>query len=96
MFATKDWVAVEQQVETKTAGGIIIPDKAQKKNAPYRGIVILAGCECKYVRENDRVMFSSKDAFYDQIGAVTCVFIAEKDVMVVLNRDVEEEDCDKE
>ena len=83
MFATSDWVIVKQDVEKKTAGGIIIPDKVAEKRAPARGTVLYAGKECKEVKVDDFVLFSKEDAFTDTIGEETCVFVREKNVCMV-------------
>lgn len=88
MFATGKWVAIEQEeTEEKTPGGIIIPDKHKEKHRPARGKVIVAGVDCKQVKQDDEVIFSKENAFTDVIGETMCVFLHEEDVMVVLNRD---------
>jgi len=78
---------IQDKSEDKTPGGIIIPDKAKKKNQPFRGKVYLAGAECKFVKAGDIVMFDREKVFTDTIEGEEYVFMREEEsVLVILNR----------
>ena len=85
MFATDNWVVIEQEMHEKSSGGIIIPNKSIEKNAPARGKVYLCGDKCKYVKQGQEVMFRREEALKDVIGDTKLIFVREPDVLVVLN-----------
>ena len=78
-------IVIQEAVEEKTAGGIILTEKARKKNQPFRGKVYSVG-ECKYVKQGDIVMFDHDKAFTDTIAGEEYVFMKEEAVLVILNR----------
>jgi chaperonin GroES len=77
---------IVRQVEAEeiTSGGIIIPEKSREKNKPFRGEVVCAGEECKYVKVGDTVMFDSTKSFTDSIAGEKYVFMTEEAVLVIL------------
>lgn len=86
MFAIKDWVVVTQELETVTPGGIIIPDKVQKKNRPSRGVIAHAGKDCTEVQVGDTILFSLENCFTETVGENTIVCMKESNVIMVLER----------
>ncbi len=79
-------IVIREAAEEKTAGGIYLPDKAKKKNQPFRGKVYSCGAECKYVKQGDVVMFDSEKSFTDTIAGEEYVFMKEEAVLVIMNR----------
>ena len=52
-----DRIIVERcKAESKTAGGIIIPDNAKEK--PIEGIVIAVGKQVKDIKKGEKILFS--------------------------------------
>ncbi len=77
--------------ETKTAGGIIIPDTAKEK--PQRGQVVAVG-EGRVdedgkrvpvdVRKNDRVLFGKYSGTEIKIDGVDHLILREEDILAVI------------
>jgi co-chaperonin GroES (HSP10) len=94
MFCPFNRLIIKQaDAESKTPGGIIIPEKAKGKIAPRRGEVIEAGPECKYVQKGDEVVFDRATVCYDGIPdadgqIVEYVFAKEEDILAVGNREL--------
>ena len=101
MFCPFNRLIIKQaDAESKTPGGIIIPEKAKGKIAPRRGEVIEAGPECKYVKKGDEVVFDRTTVAYDGIPdadgqIVEYVFAKEEDILAVGNRDLPSAKIDK-
>lgn len=81
-------VVRREEMETKSPGGIIIPDKVKTKHPPRRGVVEYKGDQCKYVEVRDIVVFDEKEACFDGIpdgngGVVEMVFVKETDVLAI-------------
>ena len=81
-------VVKRADAETKSPGGIIIPDKVNAKHPPRRGTVVHVGDGCKYVKIGDMVIFDGEAAFYDGIptgdGDVEeFVFLKEADILAI-------------
>jgi co-chaperonin GroES (HSP10) len=81
-------VVKREEMETKSPGGIIIPDKVKSKHPPRRGMVEHAGDCCKYVKVGDTVIFDEHEALFDGIpdgegGIVEMVFLKETDVLAI-------------
>ena len=81
-----DRVVIEAQpAETKTAGGIIIPDTAQEK--PQKGKVMAIGTGTKdeemKLKVGDVVLYDSHSVFYDHHPVVVTNF---ENVVVILER----------
>jgi chaperonin GroES len=87
-----DKVLVQRlEAETKTAGGIVIPDAAKEK--PHRGTVISVG-EGKMlddgsrsqvqVKKGDKVLFTSYAGTEVKIGGKDYLIMDETDIMAVI------------
>ncbi len=81
-------VVRREEMETKSPGGIIIPDKVKSKYPPRRGVVEYKGDQCKYVEVGDTVVFDEHEACYDGIpdgegGVMEMVFVKETDIRVI-------------
>jgi chaperonin GroES len=79
-------IVIQEAAEEKTAGGIIIPEKAKKKTQPFKGKVYACGDKCQYVKMGDIVMFDSEKVFTDRIAGEEYVFMKEEAVLVITNR----------
>lgn len=97
-FCLGTWIMLlREKTKDKTPGGIIIPDSAKAKNAPFKGTVLFVGPKCEYVHTGDTIMFDRAGSFTDVVddyneegelvGTLERVFLKEEYVMVVLNRD---------
>jgi chaperonin GroES len=78
--------------ETKTAGGIIIPDTAKEK--PQEGKVIAVGPGkigedgkrvAPEVKSGDRILFSKYAGTEIKVGGVEHVFMREDDILAVID-----------
>ena len=88
-----DRVVVErEEAETKTAGGIVLPDTA--KNKPSRGTIISVGDgrllddgsrAPLQVKIGDRVLFSSYAGDQFKIGDRELLLMREDDVLAILD-----------
>jgi chaperonin GroES len=88
-----DRVVVErEEAETKTAGGIVLPDTA--KNKPSRGTIISIGDgrllddgkrAPLQVKVGDRVLFSSYAGDQFKIGDRELLLMREDDVLAILD-----------
>src|SRR5690242_13177231 len=88
-----DRVVVErEEAETKTAGGIVLPDTA--KNKPSRGTIISVGDgrllddgsrAPLQVKVGDRVLFSSYAGDQFKIGDRELLLMREDDVLAILD-----------
>ena len=88
-----DRVVVErEEAETKTAGGIVLPDTA--KNKPSRGTIISVGDgrllddgsrAPLQVKVGDRVLFSSYAGDQFKIGDRELLLMREEDVLAILD-----------
>jgi chaperonin GroES len=87
-----DKVLVQRlEAETKTAGGIVIPDAAKEK--PQRGTIISVG-EGKLlddgsrgqmqVKKGDKVLFSSYAGTEVKVGGKDYLIMDETDIMAVI------------
>ncbi len=83
-------VLKRQEAETKTAGGIVLPDSAQDK--PQKGEVIAVGDGHVRrdgarvpltVKEGDRVIFSSYAGDEIKIGEEEYLLLRESDILAV-------------
>jgi len=87
-----DRVVVErEESESKTAGGIVLPDSAQDK--PARGTIISIGegrllddgtRHKLQVKPGDRVIFSSYAGEHFKIGEQELLLMREEDILAVL------------
>ncbi len=89
-----DKVLVQRlEAETKTAGGIVLPDSAQGK--PQRGKIVSVG-EGKIlddgtrkkmqVKKGDRVLFTSYAGTEVKIGGKEYLIMDESDIMAVIEK----------
>jgi chaperonin GroES len=81
--------------ETKTAGGIFIPDTAQEK--PIEGEIVAVGPGMRDeagklhpldVKSGDRVLFGKWSGTEVKLGGEDLMIMKEADIMGVLDRDV--------
>jgi chaperonin GroES len=87
-----DKVLVQRlEAETKTAGGIVIPDAAKEK--PQRGTVVSVGEgklleDCSrsavQVKKGDKVLFTSYAGTEVKIGGKDYLIMDETDIMAVI------------
>ena len=68
--------------ETESEGGIIIPDKAQE--APGRGCVLSVGKDVTEVKDGDIVMFNKWETTPVQIEGKDWVVVDEEKILVVI------------
>lgn len=75
------------EAETKSAGGIIIPDTAKEK--PQRGIVISAGPgrkdEPMSVKEGDKILYSKYAGTEITLDEQQCLIMRESDILCIVN-----------
>ena len=87
-----DKVLVQRlEAETKTAGGIVLPDTAKEK--PQRGRVINAGkgkllddgsCGKMQVKKGDEVLFTSYAGTEVKIDGKEYLIMSESDIMAIV------------
>jgi chaperonin GroES len=74
------------EAETKTAGGIIIPDTAKEK--PQRGVVVAAGPgkkdEPTTVKEGDNVLYSKYGGTEITLDGVEYLIMRETDILAIV------------
>ena len=77
--------------DTKTAGGIIIPDTAQEK--PMEGKIVAVGCGAKSedgtvtpldVKKGDRVLFGKWSGTEVKVGGEDLLIMKESDIMGII------------
>jgi chaperonin GroES len=71
--------------ETKTAGGIYIPDSAKER--PQEGVVLAVGKDVQEVKEGDRIIFGKYSPDKIVMNGVEYAVIKEDDVMGILVSD---------
>ena len=73
-----------QESETKTAGGIIIPQTAQEKT--QTGVVVAVGTDKDVikVKENDKVMYDKYAGTQIKIDGVEYLVVKMADILAVL------------
>jgi len=85
-------LVVRMEQETKTAGGIIIPDTAKEK--PQEGKVVAAGPGKRdekgnriamEVKVGDRILFSKYAGSEIKADGVDYIFMREDDILGILN-----------
>ncbi len=74
-----------QESETKTAGGIIIPQTAQEKT--QTGVVIAIGTDKDVikVKENDKVMYDKYAGTQIKIDGVEHLIVKMSDILAILD-----------
>lgn len=87
-----DRVVVErEESETKTAGGILLPESA--KNKPARGVIVSVGTgrltddgkrHPLQVKEGDRVVFTSYAGEQFKIGDDELILMREEEILAVI------------
>jgi chaperonin GroES len=79
----------QDEVETKTKGGIIIPDTAKEKEKPRIGTVIAVGPgkkdEPMSIEVGDRIIYDEYGGTPITIENEEYVVLRENDILVVLN-----------
>jgi chaperonin GroES len=74
------------EAETKTAGGIIIPDSAKEK--PQRGVVVAAGPgkkdEPTTVKVGDTILYGKYSGTELQVEGVDYLIMRESDIFAIL------------
>jgi len=89
-----DKVLVERlEAETKTAGGIVLPDSAKEK--PQRGKIVSVGkgkilddgtLKKMQVKKGDKVLFTSYAGTEVKIGGKEYLIMDESDIMAVIEK----------
>ena len=70
----------EDKPESKTPGGIVIPEQSQKSTG--RGIVLAKGPRVTEAQKGDIVIFNHFDATYLVLEGVELVVISEEDMLL--------------
>lgn len=65
--------------ETKTAGGIIIPDNHKEK--PAQGQVVAAGAKATEVKAGDKVLFGKYSGTEVKVGAEAFIIMKEEEIL---------------
>ena len=73
------------EVDSKTAGGIIIPDTAKEK--PQRGKILYCGNGLKdepmFVKVGDTVLYGKQAGQPIEVDGIKCLIMREEDVMAI-------------
>lgn len=74
-----------QESETKTAGGIIIPQTAQEKT--QTGMVVAVGTDADVikVKENDKVMYDKYAGTQIKVEGVDHLIVKMSDILAILD-----------
>ena len=84
MLAIKDRILIiPDEVESKTASGIIIPDAAKKK--PRTGKVISVGSSVEEIFVDDHVMFGKYSGTEIEVEGNKYLVLKEDEILVVLD-----------
>lgn len=79
-----DYVVAQQEVaETKTAGGIFLPDNAQEK--PKVAKIVAVGKEAKQLKVGDRIVYKSYSTTEIKVGNEEYILVKEEDVLATVN-----------
>lgn len=71
------------EIEEKTAGGIIIPDEAKDKTTAF-GTVLAVGSKVEQIKEGDRVVFDKFAGTDIKVDGKKCLVMKDFNVMGVL------------
>lgn len=75
-------VAVREKAETKTAGGLFIPDSAKEKSTIAK--VIAVGPEAKQVKLDDKIIYKDYSATELKIDGLEYLILKEEDVLATV------------
>ncbi len=75
-------VAKSLEAETKSPGGIIIPESAKEK--PQMGKVLAVGKEVKEVKEGDTILYTKYGPNEVKLDGQELLLIKEEDVLAVV------------
>lgn len=75
-------IAKSTTAETKTAGGIYIPDTAQEK--PQAGEVLAIGKDVKEIKVGDKIIYKKYGPDEVKIDGEELLLLKEEDVLAVL------------
>lgn len=75
-------VGQAEAVETKTASGLYIPEKAQER--PKAVKVVAVGPEVKQVKVGDRIVYKSFSSTEYKVGKEEFVIVKEEDVLATV------------
>jgi chaperonin GroES len=76
-------VAQAEKAETKTAGGLYLPDKAQEK--PKTAKVVAVGPAARQVKVGDRILYKSYSTTDVKVGSEDYILVKEEDVLATVN-----------
>ena len=80
-----DMILIEEfAVETKTSGGIIIPNSAQESQASIDGIVVAVSAEVDLVEAGDHVVFKKYSGTNIALENEPYLCITEDDVLGII------------
>ena len=89
-----DRVVIERiEAESKTAGGIIIPDNAKEK--PAEGVVVAIGNGSRYnngkiiplvVQVGDRILFAKWGGVEVKFGGKELIILKESDILAIISK----------
>ena len=75
-------VAVGEEAETKTAGGLYLPDQAQEK--PKTAKIVAVGPEARQVKVGDRIVYKSYSTTDVKVGAHEYILVKEEDILATV------------
>lgn len=78
-----DRVIIERLEETKTAGGIVIPETVDKEK-PQRGTVLAAGKEASDVKVGNQVLFGKYAGTEVKVDGKDLLVMKEEDIMGII------------
>lgn len=80
---TKNLVVIKpDEVKTKTAGGIIVPETVVAKAKPQKGVIIEVGPKCENSKPGDVVIYGKDSGFELEIDGDMYRMMAENDVVL--------------
>jgi chaperonin GroES len=75
-------VAQAEEVETKTASGLYLPDKAAEK--PKIAKIVAVGKDAKQVKVGDRIVYKSYSPTEVKVGTEEYILVKEEDILATV------------
>jgi len=80
-------VAQNEEVETKTKGGLLIPETAQER--PLIAVVLAVGKDCVETKVGDRIIYKPYATTSIKDGSKEYLIIQEVDILTSINKEKE-------
>jgi chaperonin GroES len=78
-----DWVVAQtEEVETKTAGGLLLPDASAEK--PRTAKVLKVGANVKEIKAGDRIVCKTYGTTEIKVGDHEYVLVKEEDILATV------------